>query len=400
LHDLDRQKADRAKVRRKTGAFGVAPQSIIYVDEGSVSKKALYVHIGIGKTGTTALQEFFWSNRKELARAGICYPKLGVRAGAHHLLSPHVPPFLSNVWDFIDVGQWAPRIASVQRDKILVSSELMAWAAEDVARAFCAKLKEWFDVRVVIYLRRQDNLIMAGYNQQIKAGTQKRDIRAVVQHQLHRFDYERKLRPWSAEVGAANMIVRPYEREQFHAGDIRNDFMHRVFGFDIDDGYRCAERNSNPRLSLSAMEYKRLINNLIPDAAKSCQFNETLLWYSRLVDRTADKMFSGQSILSPEERLEILRKYEPANQMIARKYMGRRDGKLFYEPIPTNGQEWAERTITDEELAAISQFILEHSPRLLTVVRNSIVTAQASDDSNRKEIAMRLARSLNSVRQA
>ena len=43
-------------------------------------KKKLYLHIGMGKTGTTALQHFFWDNRDILAAKGICYPKVGIQS--------------------------------------------------------------------------------------------------------------------------------------------------------------------------------------------------------------------------------------------------------------------------------------------------------------------------------
>ena len=41
------------------------------------TKKTLYLHIGMGKTGTTALQVFFSGNRKAMEKQGIAYPSLG-----------------------------------------------------------------------------------------------------------------------------------------------------------------------------------------------------------------------------------------------------------------------------------------------------------------------------------
>jgi hypothetical protein len=271
-----------------------------------MSKKTLYLHIGMGKTGTTALQDFFWANRKTLAEDGVSYPDLGVQSGAHHLLSPRVPPFLKNIWAFIDVNTWVRELAVDSQDTILLSSELIAWAADDVARAFCRVLQEWFEPKVVIYLRRQDNLIMAGYNQQVKAGTQLRELRGTLQHQLDRFDYDKRLAPWSGVLGDANIVVRPYERGQFFEGDIRKDFLHHVFGLPVDDRYRLERKNSNPRLCFSAMEYRRLLNNLITDTSQSTQFNEIPLKYSGMVDETSKTIFSAQALLSPKERQGIL----------------------------------------------------------------------------------------------
>ena len=49
-------------------------------------KKNLILHIGMGKTGTSALQDFFWENRARLKKSGLCYPKYGAVSHAHHLL--------------------------------------------------------------------------------------------------------------------------------------------------------------------------------------------------------------------------------------------------------------------------------------------------------------------------
>jgi hypothetical protein len=362
------------------------------------NRKLLYLHIGMGKTGTTALQEFFWENRKLLGRSGICYPKLGVKSGAHHLLSPHVPPFLANVWQFIDAPVWVPKLAAVSEPVILLSSELIAWAAEDAVRAFCAVLAERFDVKIVIYLRRQDNLIMAGYNQQIKAGTQKRDIQAVLAHQMDRFDYAKKLEPWSGMLGDENIIVRPYEKGQFFRGDVRTDFMHHIFGIDVNEDYKMRTENSNPRFSFSAMEYKRLLNNLIADTNESAKFNDILLQYSSVVDETSTSIFSSQALLSPDERREILAKVAPVNEMIASRYLHRTDGKLFYEPEPESVGQWTRRLISDQEVWDISQFVMHRSPYLTEQIRQAIQRACSSDDQNIRNIAGRLEQSLDPVK--
>ncbi len=109
-------------------------------------KKKLYLHIGMGKTGTTALQHFFWENRKALASRDICYPNLGVQSEAHHLLSPHIPRFLEDQWKFRAVDEWAPKLSKSRESRLLLSSELMAWADEAKARKFCAQVSTWFSV--------------------------------------------------------------------------------------------------------------------------------------------------------------------------------------------------------------------------------------------------------------
>ena len=40
-------------------------------------KKKFVLHIGMNKTGTSAIQTFLFKNRKELAKKGINYPNIG-----------------------------------------------------------------------------------------------------------------------------------------------------------------------------------------------------------------------------------------------------------------------------------------------------------------------------------
>ena len=255
-------------------------------------KKLLYLHIGMGKTGTTALQDFFWDNRKQLARHDLHYPALGAVANAHHLVSPHIPRFLEGVWDFKSVAEWAPKLAESRQPRILLSSELIAWAEEGVVRDFCTELSNWFDIKVVLYLRRVDNIIMASYNQQIKAGPQRRKIDDIYIENIDRFDYPKILSVWAESVGRENVIVRPYERRQFHGEDIRRDFMHHVFGIELDDSFTLSTANSNPRLSQDAGEYKRLVNNLMSDEKKNARFNKLLADYSLELTRHTSSAFS------------------------------------------------------------------------------------------------------------
>ncbi|KZX55067.1 hypothetical protein A3709_08720 [Halioglobus sp. HI00S01] len=329
-------------------------------------KKKLYVHIGMGKTGTTALQNFFWDNRKALKERDICYPRQGIMSNAHHLLSPHIPRFLEDQWNFQTVEEWAPKLADCAEGNVLLSSELMAWAEESKARRFCAQVSAWFDVHVVVYLRRQDNIIMASYNQQIKAGPQKRRIDLIYRKQQERFDYLKVLAPWADSLEPGKLIVRPYEREQFHKGDIRRDFMYHVFRQDIaEDNFSLKSGNSNPRLSLAAGEYKRMINTLVTDSKKNERFNQLLMRFSAEKDQSSTSYFASQSLLSPAQRREILDASAHANEVIARDYFGRADGKLFYEEEPVGDEPWEGIDLSRADAQEITTYIKGQDAKLM-----------------------------------
>lgn len=356
-------------------------------------KKALYLHIGMGKTGTTALQDFFWENRLLLINHDIRYPRYGSVAHAHHLLSPHIPRFLEGVWEFKPVSDWAPTLVVAAQKRILLSSELIAWASDEAVRAFCAEVSKWFDLRVVIYLRRQDNVIMASYNQQIKAGPQKRRIDQIYLAQVERFDYMKIMAPWVESVGAENVIVRPYERKQFYADDIRRDFMHGVFGIELDDRFQLSNDNANPRLSLGAGEYKRMVNNLIDEPQKNSRFNELLMQYCAELDLSSTSVYSSQSVLSPAQRHEILDANRETNAEIARRYLGRPDGNLFLDTEPEVGDEWVENELSNAEATAITAYLRERDSELVDWLAKYVVPNLEHEAYWRKRSANMLAKS-------
>ncbi len=341
-------------------------------------KRKLYLHIGMGKTGTTALQDFFWDNRALLATIDIAYPEYGIQSNAHHLLSPHIPRPLEGQWAFKKVEEWAPVLERCEQSRLLLSSELMAWGTAEEVREFCEQAARWFELHVVIYLRRQDNIIMASYNQQIKAGPQKRRIDLVYQNQIGRFNYLKILEPWEQAIGTGSITVRPYEKGQFHAGDVRSDFLHHVFGIEMDSRFELRQGNANPSLSLATSEYKRMLNNLVTEPRKNARFNELLMAYSTEREAVTQGYYSNHSVLSPEQRLEILGASREASSAIARRYLAQNAGALFLEPEPEPATPWEGIDLSRSQADAISDYLRGEDPKLVKWLAKQI--AASKDD--------------------
>lgn len=321
------------------------------------TKKTLVLHIGMGKTGTTALQRYFTANRKLLADRGILYPEYGTMVGAHHLLSPHRPPSLVKNWTFKEVNEWAPLLALEAPENVLISSELMVSADSEKVVAFCNSLKKWFDLKIVIYLRRQDDIITASYQQQIKAGTQWHTIDTIFDRKVALYNYERIIEPWSQAAGSENIIVRPYERQQFFHKDICHDFLHHVFSMENFRSFTSTQENPNPRFSRTAREYKRQINSSINDREKNKQFNKLLMQYSAEFDQNSAQRYRKESTLSPEQRLEAIEKNEASNRAVASRYLGREDGRMFLAPGPDPESHWVGNHLSRKEAAQITRYL-------------------------------------------
>jgi hypothetical protein len=327
-------------------------------------KKNLILHIGMGKTGTSALQDFFWTNRGRLKKIGLYYPKYGAVSHAHHLLSPHTPKHGAEHWDVKSVAEWAVELKKTPLDTVLLSSELMAWASRSQVIEFCQSVKEHFHPTVVIYVRRQDNIIMADYNQLVKAGWQKSAIENVWQNSVLKFNYQKIIDPWAACLGKLNIVVRPYEQQQFHQGDIRQDFMYHVLGTEEYGAYAMPAGNANPRLNASAVSYKLQLYRTISDPSKVALFNDALLSYSASSEGADSSIFASQPLLSAESRNDIIQRCGATNDFIAREYLGRDDGILFFDPLPSSKDPWAKPSLTPDETQKITQYVVSVKPEL------------------------------------
>ena len=336
------------------------------------NKKELLIHIGAGKTGTTSLQYFFWANRRALKTHGILYPELGAVAGAHHLLSPHLPPFLN--WTFIPAAEWAPQLHAKMDKRALISSEIISSATPDVVRAFAPQVNRYFKPKIILYVRRQDRWMVAAYSQQVKAGTQRLDFTSSPDFWFRGANFAERLKAWTEAFGAENIIVRPYERGQLSGGDIRRDFLNGILGIDDDEAFNWTDVNENPRLTFSALEYKRLINNVVPVVADSRVFVEPLLAYSAEKDQNSTAIYNESSLLSAIERRMILNRVAEANSGIARDLMGRADGVLFAEETPKEDKDWVPPVATPEDFAEISDYLnaTGHGQKLLQCIDEAV----------------------------
>ena len=352
----------------------------------------------MGKTGTTALQNFFWANRDKLAEQGVLYPDVGVVAGAHHRISPHMPKFLADQgWSTLPPEKWVRDVAGRGFDRVLMSSELIAWAAREKIAAFAAPLESAFDTWVCLYLRRQDNMMMASYNQQIKAGTQIRPLAKVLAPQLKQFDYAERIGAWEREFGPEHMIVRPYERAQFPEGDLIADFMTHVLGIrDLSGFVRPSAENSNPRFSRVALEFKRLINAVEENIARTGRFNPALIAFSGAQDAGSTEIFQDQDLLSSVERQKILDHFADQNADIARRYLNRADGVLFTEPLTSAAE--AAPPVTDGELEAPMRWLAREEPALLDDLEQMALANQDESFVVTRKAARQLLRLIGKIK--
>jgi len=132
------------------------------------AKVRLFLHIGLHKTGSSAIQHGLYGQCDRLESQNYSYPR-PAEFEAHHKLAfiaLRAPgeSFASQRQRFSDAATALREQAT--RENVIVSSEMLA---EQVDWHLLPVFREVFEeVKVIIYLRRQDLLFESAYNQRVK----------------------------------------------------------------------------------------------------------------------------------------------------------------------------------------------------------------------------------------
>ncbi len=319
-------------------------------------KKKLYIHIGMPKTGSSAIQAFLTLNHDTLKKRGFLFPNppnfdqafqtSGGNAGIFKEL------FIKN-----DLDRIRSFIESFNgKNAVIFSSEELFHILREYPKRFFDVFNT-YDYKIICYVRRQDNLISSSYNQLIK----NHDVisRSVIDHIANAHDFSKVLLDSLEYAEADKFIVRPYEKQQFYGGNIFSDFLNCI-GLKLYDDFIFPEKIVNPSLNWDALEFRRILNILEVDRndiKNKYYINGILAKYT--VDMNMGEPFQDSNIFSPKERIEIINAYKEKNEQVARIFLNRKDGQLFYDPIPEVNSSWQQNEeLTFEKALDICKYIL------------------------------------------
>lgn len=310
--------------------------------------KTLYVHIGMAKTGTTALQYFLWENRAVLEAKNYCYPSMKCAYSNMSIVNEtRNGHFLVNdTWidgvmkhDEIDAAMYRTGMDEVVRlfesyDNIILSDESV-WVATYRRRASLWEElvadgeKYGFQVKMIVYLRRQDQYIASVYKQKLKQRISKSNMETWEEYVTHipktrQLNYYKKLEKIRKVFGKENMIVCRYDRGGFYGGSIYADFLHRI-GLEFSDEFQIVQQEANQSLLGNTAEMKRIINEIPGFDKEDDRFMRTILYE----DSELSKKQVVAEVFSKEEAEDFLKKYEQSNEKVAEEYFT--DGKPLFD---------------------------------------------------------------------
>ncbi|MCT7656475.1 hypothetical protein MBH78_21230 [Oceanimonas sp. NS1] len=219
-------------------------------------KKKLFIHIGTGKTGSTAIQDFFFKNKNLFETKGLQYCTTGATENNHHLLCKN---FLRNTSEnnIIEknIIKLREEIEQNPVEKFLISSEYFPGLTIEEIYELGHNLSSTCSIEVIVYLRRQDEFLESWYAQIMKKPEVNSDIfdlkRVLYKEKI--LDYEHLINKW--ETIASKIHVRPYEKSSFKGGSIYKDFSECI-GIDIE-GIEIPSRLLNPSLTTEQILLKK-----------------------------------------------------------------------------------------------------------------------------------------------
>ena len=212
-------------------------------------KKKIYIHVGPGKTGSSAIQAWLHDNNKILKKTGIYYPQHQISSNG--ISSGNRDALLSceeEVNWYLDkekVSALLKKFETSPFHTLLLSSEFFALFIVEIAELIPT-------AQFVFYLRNPLELIESSYNQGIKREGGKQLF--VTNQQLH--SRVGQLDQLISRLGKERFIVKSYDLAKSHSnGGLVGDF---ISFFNITE--RVENKTINPSYCLEVLEFKRLLN--------------------------------------------------------------------------------------------------------------------------------------------
>jgi hypothetical protein len=354
--------------------------------------KRLIIHIGDYKAGSTSIQNFLFANQTALIEQGIGYP------GDHQKLyfqdRQHVPLAAAltgkNLAWLHDhkrpqepaavVDQFKSDAAACGTETILISSESFFGICTDPhqIKRILKPLSD-YTVQVIVYLRRHDEELMSGFQQQCKRGRSRQIRPNDLFHNRRPGYYRKRLDAWVQAIGQHNVTVRPFESEQWTNHDLCADLLATLKI--SETAAFIAQPPANASVALEKMQALRLFNKWIKRQGQDPRAR----YWQRLRRRIIanDQILKGgnaKSVLSPALRRRVIGRFASETDYIGQRFSGRHDGRLFIRAAPDDVAWQPPMPLSVTALSDAINTIAENNREDLRLLRTDHVMATQSID--------------------
>lgn len=255
------------------------------------NQKTIYLHIGMPKTGTTAIQTFLFENRKKLESYGLIYPMISSIEQCKDITSNDVPNLRPLFRSYADIFARVKEVLSIGQKKTqLKSYKTKKWYKAQFTKLFMNQISKSECNTIIlseeslsdVYLNSRENLIDALLELQFKI-----KIIVYIRPTVERLTSHwcERMRPYSSlnkdiieyldtadidcehifplidKLGKENVIVKPFEKVQWKDNNFIADFLH-IFNIDLNKNFKVEDKKVRVSSGRNTIELFKIITAL------------------------------------------------------------------------------------------------------------------------------------------
>lgn len=290
-----------------------------------MSEKVLFIHIGFGKTGTTAIQDCLLANRAHLIAQGLCYPRSATQDnGGHHALAVLGQESLTSQ-TLRELDRLKYEINNSGCNRAVISSENLCFMKDTYVSALFNELKE-FKIKLIFSVREQSNLIESSFLERIKTNGQPpyKNVNDFWHQHRYSFDFMHRLNNFRRFISDEDIIVKLFDKRIFINGNFINNF---IDIFHIDRKYiHVSQERANTSLIPELANIAQNINSKC-DTTKERKANiDNLMEISNKF-----RKFSESKLINDQLKENIYTFYKGSNTKLASTFLHEKDYDLFKE---------------------------------------------------------------------
>ncbi|MFK8011371.1 MAG: hypothetical protein AB8B80_04985 [Marinicellaceae bacterium] len=345
-------------IKAKQSFHKYHPMKVVYLIMNPRKDQQLYIHIGMPKTGSSAIQAFLALNEEYLKNNDCAYP--------NH--QGFLQAFQTSAGNARELDVWIKNhntkifnrfLTKIRTKKVILSSELLYSKLRDCPEKFASFFAN-YNIKIICYIRDMGDLAESCSNQLIKNHN-------VVdytnfENNIKGFNYYECLIRATQHINIDKIIVKKYEKNGFYQGNIYADFM-QILDLELDDSVNYPEKFVNPSLCRDALEFRMIFNKSLydkKDVKLKYALNSVLAKYS--VEKYKDSHSKEKFLLiNPNMRSVIKEKYQKIENKFLSLFFPNTDSQLFQKK-PIKYKKYNGLSI--EKISEIFRFIKTHDNTL------------------------------------
>jgi hypothetical protein len=304
------------------------------------------LHIGTEKTGSTILQNWLYLNQKELS-----VQRIGLSKFLQNNNNRDLCAFFQSSYDdffrakgitdlnkknsffsgFLDNFSFEIKELGNDHDYMIITSEHFHSRLTDINDIKALRdflFLHFEDVKVICYFREQSLVRESLYSTALRCGysCSLAEFHQSIDIGSHYYNYFIMFSKWESVFGINKLEPVMYDRNCWYGGDIRKDFITRVFnGICLDDLNYSIDR-ANEKLSYVQALLVRMVNSI---------FNDT--YHSSLIrNQLVSQIMKNNSLvlgdLIDNRKVDFYKQFDESNKLFFEKFFGKPENS-FNEPL-------------------------------------------------------------------